>query len=122
MITVRVDSAAVQAGGFVTGEVRWTAEDDRRPHLIVATAEWVAAGGGNEILGVARAQQIPVNGRRELTMPLRMRIPHEGPLSFKGIVMSISWKINVRVHVSGFDEFADVEFRVAPRPARPSTS
>ncbi len=115
MIAVRVEAEAVETGGFVTGEVRWTAEDARHPSVIVATAEWIAAGGDNEIFGVARAQQIAVNGRSVVTMPIRMRIPHEGPITLDGIAMTISWRIHVRVHVRGFDEVAEMEFRVVPR-------
>ena len=111
MISIKIDDDAVMAGEFVAGRVFWSG--DRAGRIIVA-AVWETLGQANKARGVGRAMEHLPRGAEE-TFPFRLLIPHEGPITFKGELTGIVWRLKVRVDQPGFDEFAEVEFRVEPR-------
>jgi hypothetical protein len=105
----------VEAGEFVRAKIHWAGEDGRVPSRIIADVAWRTDGSGNIASGIARAAQVPMRRHeREGVYPVRLLIPHEGPISFEGELIALSWKLRVRVDQSGFDEFAEADFRVVP--------
>jgi hypothetical protein len=58
---------------------------------------------------------VPPNGAREAAFPVHMMIPHGGPVSFEGSLITIVWQLKVRIDQRGFDEFAQAPFRVEAR-------
>ncbi|MEK6373910.1 MAG: hypothetical protein AABO58_14585 [Acidobacteriota bacterium] len=114
MISIRIDDDTVTAGEFVTGRIFWSAEGDRRPRRIIASAVWETAGQGNKVRGVGRAMEYEPR-EAEATFSFRLLIPHEGPITFKGELVAVVWKLKVRVEQPGFDEFEESEFRVGAR-------
>lgn len=118
MISINLDDDTVMAGEFVTGRVFWSGDRARR---IIVAAVWETLGVANRARGVGRALEHVPRGAEE-TFPFRLLIPHEGPITFKGQLTGIVWKLKVRVDQPGFDEFAEEEFRVtAGKRSRRST-
>jgi hypothetical protein len=114
VIEIFIDQGIVPTGGLLTGNVRW--KGDRRPNRFIVAAQWETEGVGNAEWGVGRAAIVEPHGDAlEVTFPVRLMIPHEGPISFEGTLMAIAWKLAVRVDQPGLDEFAECPFRVAPR-------
>lgn len=119
MISIKLDAGGVATGEFVTGRVFWSAGERRRPRRIIVAAVWETAGKGNKVRGVGRAtEHVPQSA--EATFPFRLLIPHEGPITFKGELTAVVWKLKVRVDQPGFDEHGEAEFRVTAgtRPRR----
>ena len=113
MIGIELEKDTVEAGEFVTAKIHWLGE--REPSRIIADVAWRTDGPGNIASGVARATQVFMHRhQREGVFPVRLLIPYEGPISFEGELISVSWKLRVRVDQSGFDEFAEADFRVVP--------
>lgn len=116
MIGIAIDQPILGAGEFLTGTIHWVAEGNHRASRIIARAEWETGGEGNRACGVGRATQWVVkDAQRDGVFPLRMLIPYEGPITFEGELITLIWKLKVRVDRRGFDEFSEVEFRVEPR-------
>ena len=109
MISIKIDADAVMAGEFVTGRVFWSGH---RPRRIIVAAVWETVSDANKVRGVGRAMEHVPRGAEE-TFPFRLLIPHEGPITFKGELTGVIWKLKVRVDQPGFDEFAESEFRVS---------
>jgi len=113
VIVIDVDQQAVAAGDFVTGHVRWGSDDDRRARQILVGLEWRTEGAGNRAHGVRRATRfVPKPDDRAAAFPFRLMVPHEGPVTFDGELISIAWHVRVRVDQVGFDEVAERPFRV----------
>ena len=119
MIAIDIDHHSVDVGGFVTGHVRWTSEDDKRARRILVGLEWRTEGAGNRARGVSRAMSFaPKPDDRAAHFPFRLMVPHEGPVSFAGELITMGWHVKVRVDRIGFDEFAERPFRVTLRKER----
>ena len=117
MIEIVLDREQVEAGGFLTGHLRW--KGDARARRIIAAAQWETRGHGNRVWGVGRSVVFDLDAAaREAAHPFRLMIPHGGPVSFEGTVLTIAWAMRVRIDQLGFDEFAEVPFRVKPRQTR----
>lgn len=116
MIEIALDESVVEAGKFLSGEVRWVRDAERRPRRIIIAAEWTTGGAGNIATGVGRSKQVAIGSeQREKTFPFRFLIPYEGPMSFEGELITMKWSLRVRVDQRGYDEFEQLEFRVDPR-------
>lgn len=116
MIGVSLDRTSVAAGELLTGTIHWAAEEERRARSVHAFAIWRTEGGGNIARGIARVARFAVRGGdREATIPFRLLIPYEGPVSFAGELITLVWTLRVRFAQPGLDEFIDAEFRVVPR-------
>jgi hypothetical protein len=118
VIGLVLDNDRLETGEFLTGEVHWSAEDDRTVRRIVVAAEWETSGAGNIASGVARSKifRIP-DGSLEAKFTLRLLIPYEGPVSFDGELITMRWMLRAKVDQSGFDEHAESGFTVVPRKA-----
>ena len=116
MIEVSIDRATVAAGEFVTGSIHWKGEAGKVCNRIVAAAQWITDGEGNIAWGVGRSTQfaLPAN-QREGKLPFRLLIPYEGPISFEGELITLEWKVIVRLDQSGVDELGEAGFRVQTR-------
>ena len=124
MIRVKFDSATVSTGEFLTGRIHWRSDDERMASEILVAIEWQTDGEGNVARGSARLLRfIPPRGSREAEVPFRFMIPFEGPISFQTELITMSWFLRARIARSGFDETAEVPFRVEPRSRkRPASS
>jgi hypothetical protein len=109
MIGIALDRDRVEPGDFLTGSVRWSDEAIRR---VIVVAEWQTDGKGNRASGIARIVQIPARGS-ERQAPFRMRIPFEGPITFAGELISVSWRVRAHVDRRGPDESMTADFTVA---------
>ncbi|MGZ7080092.1 MAG: hypothetical protein ACXVJT_11810 [Thermoanaerobaculia bacterium] len=117
MIEIAIDQNTVEAGDFLIARIHWAG--DRRVNRIIAAAQWETAGKGNRVWGVGRSRVfVPNRGAHEATFPVRLMIPHEGPVSFEGTLIAIAWTLKVRVDQSGIDEYEEAPFRVEPRVVR----
>jgi len=116
VIKIDIDQQAVVVGDFVAGHVRWASDHDRRARQLLVGLEWRTDGAGNRARGMSRAMRfVPQPGDRAAAFPFRLMVPHEGPASFEGELISISWCVKVRIDQPGFDEFAETPFRVTLR-------
>jgi hypothetical protein len=119
VIRIHFDDATTSAGELLTGRVHWTADDDRGARAIVVAAQWQTSGAGNVAYGVGRGTRVALrDDQRSAEVPLRMLIPYEGPITFSGELIAVTWKLCVRVDRFGSDEAAEKEFVVAPRMTR----
>jgi hypothetical protein len=117
MISIKLDDDTIEAGAFLTGRVFWSTEDGTRPRRLLIAASWETVGRGNAVRGVPRAMEF-VPKAAEATIPFRLLIPHEGPITFTTQLTGVVWKLRVRVDQRGIDEFEEVSFRVDPRVIR----
>jgi hypothetical protein len=116
MIVIEVDQQTVAVGDFVTGHVRWASEHDRRARRILVGLRWHTDGTGNRVNGYPRAMSFqPKPEHRAAAFPFRLMVPHEGPVSFEGELITVGWTVKVQVDQPGPDEFAETSFRVTPR-------
>jgi hypothetical protein len=115
VIEIAIETPEVMTGHFLTANVRWQSEKAGR---ILVAAEWASAAMNGTRRGVGRSiAHVPQRGEQSGSFPVRLLIPHEGPLSFSGEVLQIAWTLWARIERPGADEFAHVEFRVIPRRA-----
>jgi hypothetical protein len=124
MIVVALDNESVCVGEFLSGTIHWTADDERVPFRISIAAVWHTEGESNRARGFGRGAEFPVaEGQRSATLPFRLLIPYEGPITFTGALVSVSWKVVVRVERRGIDEVAEAPIEVKPRVVkRPVTA
>jgi len=116
VIRVSLDDATVATGEMLTGRVHWTAEDERGARAIAIVAQWHTLGEGDRAYGVGRGTRVVIQrDQRNAEIPFRLLIPHEGPITFEGELVSIVWRLWVRVDRLGLDEIAETEFRVGAR-------
>ncbi len=114
MIKIALDQEVVQAGGFLNAKIHCSG--DRPVRRIIAAAQWETAGEGNRAWGVGRSTVIDAKGfSGPVIHPVRLMIPYEGPVTFKGLLTGIVWKLKVQIDQPGFDELGEAEFRVEPR-------
>ena len=113
MIELALKTDEVMTGHRFEGEIRWSSDAATR---VIAAAEWQAVAFHGTKRGVGRATAyVPKRGENHGAFPVRMLIPHEGPMSYEGEVIQIRWSLWVRIERAGPDEFAKVDFRVVPR-------
>lgn len=115
MIGIALDRDVVGAGEFLTGTAQWSAEGDRVARQLIIAIEWCTDGAGNRASGIARGAVFPLGGRTQGSFLFRLLIPYEGPVTFTGELVSVSWKIRVRADLRGFDESVEGDFRVVAR-------
>lgn len=116
---VRIDTPEVPAGGQVSGEVSFDVPDSKlekaRKVTLVCRARVHGSGNGEEIHGgavVIHQGPIPVGSR----FPFAGPVPAQGPCSFDGRYVKISWEILVELDVPfAFDPKAVGHFKVVPR-------
>ena len=63
---------------------------------------------------------MPKPDDRAAAFPFRLMVPHAGPVSFEGELITIAWNVKVRIDQMGFDEFAEKPFRVTLRRMMPA--
>jgi hypothetical protein len=115
MIGVTLGSDTVMAGHFLTAEVQWSSDASHPARRILVSAAWETSAFNGTRRGVARSiAHVAGRGENQGRFPVRLLIPHEGPVSFKGEVLTIEWKLWARIDRPGIDEVADVGFRVIP--------
>lgn len=116
MIEIMLETDTVMTGHFLAAEIRWSAAEPHPVRRIVVAAEWKAVAFNGTKHGVGRATaHVPVRGEREGTFPVQLLIPHEGPVTFRGEVLTIEWNLWARIDRPGPDEFSHLGFRVVPR-------
>ena len=119
MIRIKLDRETWTTGEFVTGRVFWSGETDHRQRRIIAAAVWETDGAGNPARGLGRAMAFATRDA-DATFSFRLLVPHEGPVSYRGQLTGIIWKLRVRVEQPGFDEFEELTFQVIPRHRDPT--
>jgi hypothetical protein len=116
MISIVIDDATLTVGELLTGRVRWTCDDDRGARAIEVLAQWESSGGSTVTYGVARSTRVRLpRDQRTAEVPIRLLIPHEGPITFRGELVTITWKLHVRIDRLGPNEHAHRVFTVNPR-------
>jgi hypothetical protein len=116
VIGIALDRQTVEAGEFLTGAIQWAVDGERSIRQVIVIAEWKTAGEGNCANGISRIVVLPVaTGRREGSIPFRILIPHEGPVSFSGELVSVGWQLRAHVDRRGLDESANTPFAVVTR-------
>ena len=98
MIRIKLDRETWTTGEFVTGRVFWSGETDHRQRRIIAAAVWETDGAGNPARGLGRAMAFATRDA-DATFSFRLLVPHEGPVSYKGQLTGIIWKLRVRVEL-----------------------
>ncbi len=116
MIEIALDSDAVMTGHFVSAHVRWRVDQERPARRIIVSAQWDAEAFNGKVRGVGRSMQhVPRGNERQGAFPVRLLIPHEGPTSFQGEVITIAWNLWAHLDHPSHNEFAHALFRVTPR-------
>jgi hypothetical protein len=113
------DEAAkvVRAGDELEARVRFCTAEDHAEVSLEWAVEWVAEGkttdegrvaSGSELLGGA-------TGGEEREVRLRFAIPTDGPITYRGELLSISWRLRVSLDIPwAFDPDTDLDFEVEP--------
>ena len=111
MIGIALDHDVVEAGEFLTGTVHWSGTGMRR---LIVIAEWSTDGRGNRASGIGRIAQYRA-AAPDGSVPFRVRIPFEGPVSFEGELIQVTWRIRVHADRAGIDQSQSALFRVVVR-------
>jgi hypothetical protein len=117
MISIVIDDASLAVGELLTGSVHWTCDHDRgAARAIEVLAQWESSGGDHVAYGVARSTRVRLSrDQRTADVPVRLLIPHEGPITFRGALLTITWKLHVRIDRLGPNEIAHRTFTVRAR-------
>lgn len=123
MITLAIDRDHVSTGEFLTGSVHWSAAATERLRRVTVRIEWETRGHGNDVYCAAREVRWECEERDvEKSFPLRMLVPHEGPVTYSGFILNIGWKVIATAVIrGGDDECAEVELTVTPRHVGPKS-
>lgn len=116
---IRFDSPQVEAGGMVHGCLFFLDESsslDKCKQLVVRCRARVHGSGDSELIEVdpplARDGAIAV----PLKVPFEFEIPDDGPVSYDGRYVKVTWEIEVRLDVPwALDPKQVAVFRVVPR-------
>lgn len=103
-ITLDEDSRWYRPGDTITGTINWHGEDN------IETAEvnlcWYTQGKGTEDAAVVRTFSVP-NPVHSDSRSFEMTLPN-GPYSFSGRLISLSWTVELIVHPSGESHRVDI--------------
>jgi hypothetical protein len=118
MIGINLDSETIAVGSILTGHIYWSADAGQKPKRFTATMEW---GMDTELprryYGVARelTWSLPPD-RVEATLPFRMLVPFEGPISYQGKKLKVYWKLKVKATFLGLGaDSLEADLNVAAR-------
>ncbi len=119
---VLFDASEVEAGGQLSGRLRLL-EDT--PALAKAQKVRLRAicrveGPGEPESRVLNTAELPGPFEVQRDIPFRIPIPEDGPITYQGVILHVSWNLDVQLMVpGGFSPQYETSFQVLP--ARPSS-
>ena len=127
---VTLARAELLPGQLATGAVRLAFRQEMEVRGIIATLIAPSSGNGNEPSGIARAIQRRRSRQTAMTCsgcrssspgraptppgetreyPFELPVPPLGPATFEGTVSRLTWRLEVKLDVPGFDPSIDVD-------------
>jgi len=115
MIELELASQTLELGGTFTGSVRWTVEG-KAPGAVLLGLAWTTSGRGDRDAGTpAAVQGDPSAASQGTRQPFELPVPPEGPPSYAGQQLTISWEVHGRLVIPwGIDEHVAVPVIVLP--------
>ena len=112
MLTIRIDAGSTwfKPGELIEGRASWHLEDE--VEAIEIRLFWYTSGKGSQDVGIVRVLRDDSPGRSG-HRDFSIRAP-EGPYSFSGKLITLSWAIELVALPSGETERLDL--RIGPQP------
>jgi hypothetical protein len=115
MIRIALSEADVRNGERVKGSVTWQAEGPKTPRRIEVACRWRVEGRGR-----TREEVVESLEGSGAVIAFDFAVPKEGPLSYDGALLRISWEIAANADLPmARDESAVAPFTVVARPWDP---
>jgi hypothetical protein len=118
---VQFDADAVEAGGQLKGRLRLLEDSSSvaKAHKLRLRAICRVQGPGEPEFRVLNTAELPGPFKAQTDIPFRLPIPEQGPITYQGIILRLSWHLSVELLVPGdFSPKYETDFHVVP--ARPS--
>ncbi|MDQ6802027.1 MAG: hypothetical protein M3041_14465 [Acidobacteriota bacterium] len=117
MIGIILNQTSVAVGNALEGQLCWRADDRRLPDQLSVAIEWeLNTEQPRRLFGVARHLTWNAPADHEVTLPFRLLIPLEGPISYAGKMLSVRWTIKAAAVMRyATDETVESEIEVIPR-------
>jgi len=118
---VQFDASAVEAGGLLTGRLRLLENTSSvaKANKLRLRAICRAQGPGEPESRVLNTAELPGPFKAQTDIPFRIPIPEQGPITYQGIILQLSWHLSVELLVpDSFSPKYETSFEVVP--ARPS--
>jgi hypothetical protein len=114
------ESAVVQAGGALNGEVLIQVPSDVNARAVLLEVSCNVHGRGTgeqvEALPEHRVYEGDLHAGQELRVPFEARISVAGPCTYQGRYIKMDWAVRVRLDVPlWFDKRYEFPFTVVPR-------
>lgn len=113
MIGIDIDAEVLRLGDFVSGNAYWS---DLEGETIRVELRWETTGlATHATFKVVRQIEHEVDNAAEGRVPFRWKVPHEGPMSFEGAAVSVTWVVRAEVvrRLTQGDR-AEAQLRVLP--------
>ena len=120
---VQFNADAVEAGGLLTGRLRLLENSSSvaKADKLRLRAICRVQGPGEPESRVLNVTELPGPFRAQTDIPFRVPIPPQGPITYQGIILQLSWHLGVELLVPGeFSPKYETNFQVVP--ARPKAS
>jgi len=118
---VEFDEHEVEAGGQLSGQVRLlevTPSMARAQKLRLRAICRVHGPGEEPEWRTLNTAELPGPFKAQVGLPFRLPIPEQGPITYQGILLRISWHLEVQlVMPEGFSPKYETSFQVFPAQA-----
>ena len=115
----RQPGAPICAGDIAEGTIVVQTPKAHTNAKVIWFVEWVAEGRTTDRARVAGGTHVIGNLYPDMpeVVRLRLRIPAEGPVSYRGTLLNISWRFQATLDIPwAIDPSSAVGFQVLPRP------
>lgn len=120
---VQFEAPAVEAGGQLRGRLRLLEDTPSvaRAQKLRLRAICRVQGPGEPESRVLNTAELPGPFKTQTDIPFRIPIPEQGPSTYQGIILQVSWHLDVQLVVpDSFSPQYETSFQVIP--AQPSSA
>jgi hypothetical protein len=117
---VQFDAASVEVGGLLSGCVRLLEDTPSvaKAHKLRLRAICRVQGPAEPEARVLNTAEIAGPFRTQVDIPFRIPIPEQGPITYQGIILHITWHLDVQLVVpDSFSPQRETSFEVVPARA-----
>jgi len=109
---------AAYVGGQLTGKVRLKSQEDINCRGLTVELGWHTDGKGDkdrQAVVKETKDLMEIFAGQEIEMPFSLAVPEQGPISYKGKLLSITWTLRAVIDIPGRPDIsAEEEITVLP--------
>ncbi len=117
---VQFDGANVEVGGLLSGRLRLLEDTPSvaKAHKLRLRAICRVQGPADPEVRVLNTAELAGPFRTQAEIPFRIPIPEKGPITYQGVILHISWHLDVQLVVpDSFSPQREIPFEVVPARA-----